>query len=79
MTYFAPVDTAKKSPADYLLPAALRNFVRHRETGVVSVVCTSRSILLSTVKVVALVAQFRLFVFPDCEEQIGFCVVPPTV
>jgi CIC family chloride channel protein len=37
MTYFAPVDTAKKSPADYLLPAALRNFVRHRETGVVSV------------------------------------------
>ena len=37
MTYFAPVDTAKKSSADYLLPAALRNFVRHRETGVVSV------------------------------------------
>jgi CIC family chloride channel protein len=37
MTYFAPVDTAKKSPADYLLPAALRNFVRHRESGVVSV------------------------------------------
>lgn len=37
MTYFAPVDTAKKPPAYYLLPAALRNFVRHRETGVVSV------------------------------------------
>ena len=37
MTYFAPVDIAKKPPAGYLLPAVLRNFVRHRETGVVSV------------------------------------------
>lgn len=38
MTYVTPSDDGKKANASgYLLPAVLRNFVRNRETGVVSV------------------------------------------
>ena len=37
MTYAIPSDTKKANPVGYLLPVALRNFVRNRETGVVAV------------------------------------------
>jgi CIC family chloride channel protein len=68
MTYVAPVDIAKKAhAAAYLLPAGLRNFVRNRETGVVSVAILTgllSGLLVAAISKLSAVAHALLFDIP---------------
>ena len=68
MTYVAPVDSAKKAHATaYLLPAGLRNFVRNRETGVVSVAILTgllSGLLVAAISKLSAVAHALLFDIP---------------
>jgi CIC family chloride channel protein len=68
MTYVAPSDGANKPHvAGYLLPIALRNFVRSRETGVVAVAIAIgliSGVLVATISQLSGVAHALLFDIP---------------
>ena len=68
MTYFAPSDSANKPHvAGYLLPIALRNFVRSRETGVVAVAIVIgliSGVLVAAISQLSNVAHALLFDIP---------------
>jgi len=68
MTYVAPSDSANKPHvAGYLLPIALRNFVRSRETGVVAVAIVIgliSGVLVAAISQLSNVAHALLFDIP---------------
>src|SRR5215213_7268288 len=69
MTYVPSADGAKKAnvPGYYLLPAALRNFVRNRETGVASiavVIGLLSGLLVSAISKLSDLAHAFLFDIP---------------
>jgi CIC family chloride channel protein len=68
MTYVIPSDSPKKSTAaGYLLPAALRNFVRARETGLVLVAIVIgllSGLLVATISKLSESAHALLFDIP---------------
>jgi chloride channel protein, CIC family len=67
MTYVAPIDPKKTHAAGYLLPLSLRNFVRHRETGVVAVAFTIgllSGLLVAVISKLSDVAHAMLFDIP---------------
>ena len=77
MTLITPSDPAKKAKATgyYLLPAALRNFVRSRETGLVSVAIVIgllSGLLVAAISKLSEVAHALLFDIPST-----LILVPP--
>ena len=81
MTLITPSDPAKKAKATgyYLLPAALRNFVRSRETGLVSVAIVIgllSGLLVAAISKLSEVAHALLFDIPFDAHLSSTGVIP---